>query len=473
MSAPTRSDPQVGPLVSQDAAAPSKRRTGSRRKPAKVDRFVVLAVLWMGFEWCRPPTPFKVPMLISVALLASWLLSPRKHWRPQVKLMVAFMALSAIGIPLAGNYFSAYVVTRVVGIIILCIAIPMSQFIDTIPKLHTVLLWMVLIFAYVGLYALTDGGNGPGGRWAGMDENYTSMFMSIAIAMAYFMMFATRSTLLRIGLVISMGTMIMATVIGLSRGGFLGLVAVGAYSWYRSPKKLVGIALAIAAVGGLVLFAPASYWQEMNTIQDTDEGTSDMRLELWKVATWQFAANPVIGVGAGNFPWETFHYETQEQVEKFQRTLGGNVTHSLYFELLAEQGTVGVLIFLALIYYNARDLRYVARMTEPGRVARMRRRGPGSAEACRQLTLAHQHGRMLAGALIGFFVCSAFVSTLYYSAFWLVTALVVSLRIGVEGALAMDSGRGAVAPREAKPDDEREPSVDLDRSASLSGLWSR
>lgn len=471
MSATTRTgsstrvaDPSRGP------GAPG-RRTLAAARPAGADWPIVLVIIWMIFEWCRPPTPFKVPMMISLALMAAWLLSPRKVWRPQIVLMLAFMALSAVGVPLAGNYFSAMMVTRVVGVIIVCIAVPMSQFIDTVPKVHTVISWMLMIFSYMAFYALAHGGNGPGEQWAGMDENYTALFMSMSISMAYFMLFATRSTWIRVLVVIGAIAMSMTVVIGLSRGGFLGLLAVGIYCWYRSPKKLAGVAAAIVAVAGFLVFAPSSYWNEMETISDTSEGTADMRLELWRVAIWQYLDHPLMGVGSGNFPWETYDYETEEQVEKFNRTIGGNVTHSLYFELLAEQGTLGVLIFGALIYYDTRDLRWVARRTRAAR-GLQRSGSPRTRDAGRQLALARQHGRMLTAALLGFFVCSGFVSTLYYSAFWILTALVVGLRRGVERALDASTPTG---PVEAGPSvaAARAPSAVPDRSASLSTLWRR
>lgn len=472
MSAPSRVTRSGAPAGAAAGAGQSVRRTMPRSATARSDKFVVLVVLWMGFEWCRPPMPMKIPMLISLALLASWLLVPRKDWRPQLVLMLAFFGVSAIGVPLAGNYFSAMMVTRVVGVIIVCIAVPMCQFIDTVPKVHTVISWMLGIFAYMAVWALGHGGNGPGGQWAGMDENYTALFMSMAIAMAYFMLFATKKTWLRIVLVFSAVTMSMAVVIGLSRGGFLGLLAVGVYCWYRSPQKLVGIAAAVLAVVGFLVFAPQSFWDEMSTISDTNEGTADMRLEMWRIAVWQYLDHPLTGVGAGNFPWETFDYETEEQVQKFNRTLGGNVTHSLYFELLAEQGTLGVLIFFGIAWYNGRDLRWIARQTSKAsrRALARRRHAP---PVLRQLTLAQQHQRMLAAAFLGFFVCSGFVSTLYYSAFWIFTALVVGLRRGVERALAV---RPLPEPGSADPSARRAPpagEVVPDRSASLATLWGR
>ena len=145
----------------------------------------------------------------------------------------------------------------------------------------------------------------------------------------------------------------------------------------------------------------------------------------------------------------------------------------LYFELLAEQGTLGVLIFLGIAWYNGRDLRWIGRQTSKAsrRALARRRHAP---PVLRQLALAHQHQRMLAAAFLGFFVCSAFVSTLYYSAFWIFTALVVGLRRGVERALAVrplpEPGSADPGARRARPADGE---VVPDRSASLATLWGR
>jgi len=90
----------------------------------------------------------------------------------------------------------------------------------------------------------------------------------------------------------------------------------------RARKKLVAFAVtALHRVDGLDRGGPGLL-EEMSTISDTTEGTADLRLEVWKIGLRMFAANPVLGVGADNFRWVVGDYQSQEQSEKYGRSLG-------------------------------------------------------------------------------------------------------------------------------------------------------
>ena len=60
------------------------------------------------------------------------------------------------------------------------------------------------------------------------------------------------------------------------------------------------LVIGIIALAALI-FAGSEYWAEMATITDTSEPTADIRLEIWKVGLRMWEANPVFGVGPGNF----------------------------------------------------------------------------------------------------------------------------------------------------------------------------
>jgi hypothetical protein len=95
-------------------------------------------------------------------------------------------------------------------------------------------------------------------------------------------------------------------------------------------------------------------------------------------------------------------------------------------------GTVGVITFGAITYFNARDLRLVNRIAKRERARLLRRRDRKLSRREREhLDRLRKAGIMasgLAAAFVGFFVCSGFLSTLYYTTFWLLTAMTVALR---------------------------------------------
>ena len=53
-----------------------------------------------------------------------------------------------------------------------------------------------------------------------------------------------------------LGAFILAAMASLSRGGFIGLASVGAYCWYRSPKKLNALIVVVVAVLFMLVLAP-------------------------------------------------------------------------------------------------------------------------------------------------------------------------------------------------------------------------
>lgn len=434
-----------------------------------------LFIVWLALEYGRPPNPMKIPYLISIVFLVSWLIAPRKIWRPQIVASLAFVAQMVVMIPFAENNFAARMVAREVFTIVVCIAVPVAHLIKSLREYEVILRSWVVIFLYMAIIALMNGGSGPGGAAHGVDENYTALFMCVAVSNIYFISTVTKSRFYQICLYIIAVACIAAIVLGFSRGGFVGFVLTAGYCWWESPAKWKVLA-AIVLLSPLGLpFVPEEYWSEMNTIGDTSEATADRRLVLWGIATQIFLDNPIFGAGPGNFVWVSGMYQA---VDEQGVALGMNVTHSLYFELIAEMGTLGIIVWLTLIVCNYRDLRWVGALhaREQRRLARLGLRDAAAVDYLAKLRRARAYAGGMGGATVGFFVCSAFLSTTYYTTYWLITAFIVALRevtrreqvrFAQAGHRASDGpdDPGASTPIPCAPVDEP-----ARGSASLSGL---
>ena len=70
----------------------------------------------------------------------------------------------------------------------------------------------------------------------------------MAVPFAYFLLFSERGAAKKMKYLGFLGAYILAAMASLSRGGFIGLAAVGAYCWYRSPKKLNALIVVVVAV---------------------------------------------------------------------------------------------------------------------------------------------------------------------------------------------------------------------------------
>jgi O-antigen ligase len=393
------------------------------KKGQRIDLMLGLILACTFLEFARPTVwTFNLPTLAIGFLLYRWLISKRRQLNPQSICFLCFLVVMTIHIPFAENYFFAFWTTFLLATTI-ALCIPIMHFVDSVRRFEMVVACFMLAALYVGVYAIGHDGWGPLGAAAGQDQNYVALAMAVALPFPYFYLFLTKGAAKKILLAGMTIAYVLAIVVGFSRGGFVGLCAVAVYCWIRSPGKLLGLGV-VLLVGAVVWgWAPDTYWDEMGTISDTSEGgTADHRLELWKIAVREFKANPIAGVGPANFRWEAGKYQSADQWEKFDRSLeGSHFTHSLYFELLSEMGTIGVLLFSAICFYNLRDLQAVARMKQVPGV------DPANVRRARYLAKA------VGGALIGFLVSSVFLSTLYDAGFWFLTALTVALRQSVLG----------------------------------------
>jgi O-antigen ligase len=389
-----------------DAAASRPERVQAPSKERLGVSFLLLLV-WVSFEYGRPANPMGIPLLISTVLLISWMIKTDKRWSRQSVLLVAFLAVMAIGVLLAENTFSAFWSTYSMATILVTICLPLPSLVTSVRHVRVWIYTFVAVALYVGIWAIFNHGYGPSGAGGGQDENYVAAMMGMAVSFAYFSIFAARTRVAKLVLAGSIVVFLAATVAGynVSRGGFVGLCAVFLYCLAKSPRKWVGIVVITLVLAAVVPFVGPSYWEEIATIGDTSEGTADLRMEIWRIGIRMWQANPVFGVGSGNFPWMVGRYQASDQLEKYDRDFGGSIiAHSLWVELLAELGTMGALVLLLLLWRMWADLRRVIRQGDGGKELRC------YADAVTCATLAC-------------LVNGVFLSLLYYSYLWLFIAL--------------------------------------------------
>jgi hypothetical protein len=192
------------------------------------------------------------------------------------------------------------------------------------------------------LVAVADEGLRAAGPF--VNPNYMGTFAAAVLVGIVALWSAVGS---RIGRVLLVGVAVLcliAIVQAQSRGamiaGFAGVVAV---VWLRS--RPIAIALAGIGIVGAVLVYPAFVeWRLTNLRGDvTDAGyvamaqSDDARLQASLAAPAMFLAEPVFGVGFGQF--------VTKSVEISGLTTGINA-HNWYVNVLAEQGTTGALLWL-------------------------------------------------------------------------------------------------------------------------------
>jgi putative inorganic carbon (HCO3(-)) transporter len=183
--------------------------------------------------------------------------------------------------------------------------------------------------------------------------------LSIAFAAS-----ARRSSAIRLACAAA-GTLTLAGIFfTFSRGGLFALGAamvatVLVARGRRLPAAMLALLVAVTAIGYFSVLAPAG---AKDRILRADGGSG--RTDIWKVGWRMVEAQPVAGVGAGNFPVSSIHYLLVEpgaiQQDKYVVDQP-HVAHNIYLGFLAELGIVGLGLFLAIAGGSLRTAALAAR----------------------------------------------------------------------------------------------------------------
>ena len=275
---------------------------------------------------------------------------------------------------------------------------------------------------FLAVMGIAKGGRGIG-AWMG-DENDFCMVMNMVVPFGYFLLFSATGVAQKMKYLGFLGTFILAAMASLSRGGFFGLAAVGAYCWYRSPKKLNALVVVVVAVVFMLVLAPEKYWDEIaSSTSDETMRTWNRRARLytWGIGMEMFMHNPIIGIGQSNFPWTFEIYEAGRTFH--ERSMAGREAHNAWVTLIAELGLVGIIIVGAMLFQCYRDLKWIRTRFTPAESRQKHGQIVQAGEDVRMYL-----ARAMEGSLIGFIVSGVFISTLWYPALWIMMAFVVALR---------------------------------------------
>ena len=409
-----------------------------------------LVLLSLLFEFGRPQQLIPGVKLIPFATgLDVWLLlkvimsGTLDLSRLQTKLWIPLFVVMAIHVPIATNNYWALITFKDM-LLIFGLYLGIVTYVNSLEKMKILMKMWLGLLGFLAVMGIVSGGHGIGG-WMG-DENDFCMVMDMAAPFGYFLMFSATEVRQKLKYLAFLGTFVLAAMTTLSRGGFLGLASVGAYCWYRSPKKLNALLVVVTAVVFMLFLAPERYWDEIasSTSEQTlgEDGTGGARLYTWSIGIDMFLSNPIIGVGQKNFPWVFEYYQGERTFNT--RSFSGREAHNAWITLAAELGLVGIFIVGGMLFGCYRDLKLIrSRFAPPdsslkhGQVVR-----PGEDV---RIYLA----RAMEGSLIGYIVSSIFISTLWYPSLWVMVAFVVALRniSEVEGGEKVSA---AIQPRKLR-----------------------
>jgi O-antigen ligase len=170
----------------------------------------------------------------------------------------------------------------------------------------------------------------------------------------------------------------------------------------------------------LTHFAPASAVERITKPDTSGSGRAD----IWKIGWRMVRANPVLGVGAGNYTNSAVHYLLEPGDIKRSDYIVDQpkVAHNVYLQVLAELGVVGLALFVGVIGFSLLSVARAARA--------FARAGDRSMELL---------ARGLLIAMVGLLAAFFFASAIYSKQLWLL--------LGVCGTLPALAPKGVAADK--------------------------
>jgi len=242
-------------------------------------------------------------------------------------------------------------------------------------RIHLLVLIVVVALGFLavkeGLISLlTAGGHKILGSGSIGDNNSLATALLMAIPLNFYLARYSAVRAVRIGLYVTLGLSLVTVVMTFSRGGFVGMLVLAAFMIKNSRNKLAS--LAVVATAGIVIYAaaPDSWFERLHTIQDANNDNSFMgRVVAWKMS-WLIAnAHPLFGGGPHSVQhlsvWTAYRpfLPTLDFIQTPKADVMPHAAHSIYFEMLGDNGFVGLLLFIAAIASALWNCRRIVRLT--------------------------------------------------------------------------------------------------------------
>jgi len=176
-------------------------------------------------------------------------------------------------------------------------------------------------------------------------------FVVLSLPLALVLALFTPRRLLRLGVVISVALGLVALVLTLSRGAWIGMgIALACFTLFLARRKIVGRRMLAKFVGvGVCLMVVVLALKGKDIylrFTESMEGPVAVRFELAKIALEMFEDHPLVGIGINNFTRVVSDYERlTEFVTEFRHPV-----HNLYLLELSETGCLGCSFFLLFLY---------------------------------------------------------------------------------------------------------------------------
>lgn len=362
----------------------------------------------LAFGWARD---FPWAMIIALVTFTGMLFSKepkRIPWTRETVLLLIFVLWMCVT-----TYFALYPelawinFTKVFKVLLMTFVTLMV--ISNRERLNG-LIWIICIslgFYGIkgGIFTISKGGvhrvQGPDGTFFG-GNNEMALVLAMVIPLLAYLRLQEKRRWLQLGLGAAMILSAIAAIGSQSRGGLLGLAAMGLFLWLKSRNKFMTALMIISSVLIIGSIMPQAWYDRMNTIQTYEQDQSSLgRINAWWTA-FNVAKSRITGGGFDMFKPATFAQYAPEPNRVHD-------VHSIYFEQMGEQGFPGFAMFMTL------GLMTWMRCNQ---IMRIGKRDPGRKWAA-------DLAAMIQVSLVGYATAGAFLGLSYFDLFYHLIAITV------------------------------------------------
>ncbi|GAB2689206.1 putative O-glycosylation ligase, exosortase A system-associated [Aliiglaciecola sp. 3_MG-2023] len=377
---------------------------------------------------------FRLNLTIVVITALSYIIVQKyKQWKFNglTFWMLIFAIWTLISTATNQTSYSAYVWdywNQFIKVILLFLFITLTIY----KKLHlNTMIWAIVlaISSFAAMEAVKFMLSGGSHRIVGKagiirDRNDLAVAINMCIPLVIYLISVTENFVIKRGLKIILVLNILAIIGTYSRGGFIGLVILGAAFWWTSKRKVLYGVVAAIIIPLFFAFAPGEWKERQNTVSTaaSKDGSFIGRLWAWKISTLIALDYPLTGGGfhaVKNQPlWRYYAPMTPNfgpiETPPIPPTLGAKAAHNIYMQVLGDHGFGGLFIFMMILLGTLR----------------MNFKNKKWAEKNNQVWLVNL-SKALTLTLVGYCITGGNVSLAYFDLFYTIVGIVCAISIHI------------------------------------------
>jgi probable O-glycosylation ligase (exosortase A-associated) len=260
-----------------------------------------------------------------------------------------------------------------------------------------------------GIFTILTGGGervwGPEGTFIG-GNNEIGLALCMTVPLIRYLSLVEKNPYINRGLSVSI-VLSLVTILGTqSRGALIGMLSMTLFLIAKSRQKFLLFFLMMLTVPLIIGFMPTSWHERMGTIKTYDKDSSAMgRINAWGTA-FNIAKHNLMGGGFKGLPIPWVFEKYAENPTDIRDA------HSIYFQVMAEHGFVGLALFLMIALTAWRLASALKKMTKDEK----------------DLQWIYDLSSMIQVSFIGYWTAGAFLGLADFDFYYCLIATLVSCR---------------------------------------------